>query len=84
MVESARIKHFKALKGQRKIICLAAYPAPMMHDLDTHCDLSLVGNSMAMLSYGMNTTQGAASAAFQEAVFGNTFPLEQHLFWQKL
>ena len=39
MVESARIRHFKSLKGQRKIVCLTAYSAPMTHALDPPCDL---------------------------------------------
>ena len=59
MVESARITHFKSLKGQRKIVCLTAYSAPMTHALDPHCDLLLVGDSVAMVVYGMDTTQGA-------------------------
>ena len=59
MVDSARIAQFKALKGQRKIVCLTAYSAPMAHALDAHCDLLLVGDSVAMVLYGMDTTQGA-------------------------
>ena len=59
MVDSARITQFKALKGQRKIVCLTAYSAPMAHALDAHCDLLLVGDSVAMVLYGMDTTQGA-------------------------
>ena len=57
MVESARIKQFKSLKGQRKIVCLTAYSAPMTHALDPHCDLLLVGDSVAMVVYGMDTTR---------------------------
>jgi 3-methyl-2-oxobutanoate hydroxymethyltransferase len=59
MVESPRIEQFKSLKGQRKIVCLTAYSAPMTHALDPHCDLLLVGDSVAMVLYGMDTTQGA-------------------------
>ena len=59
MVESARIRHFKSLKGQRKIVCLTAYSAPVTHALDPHCDLLLVGDSVAMVVYGMDTTKGA-------------------------
>ena len=59
MVDSARIKQFKSLKGQRKIVCLTAYSAPMTHALDPHCDLLLVGDSVAMVLYGMDTTRGA-------------------------
>ena len=59
MVESARIRHFKSLKGQRKIVCLTAYSAPMTHALDPYCDLLLVGDSVAMVVYGMDTTRAA-------------------------
>ena len=59
MVDSARIKQFKSLKGQRKIVCLTAYSAPMTRALDPHCDLLLVGDSVAMVLYGMDTTRGA-------------------------
>ena len=51
------IETFKALKDQRKIVCLTAYTAPMAHALDPHCDLLLVGDSLAMVIYGMDGTQ---------------------------
>lgn len=53
------ISDFITLKGQRKIVCLTAYSAPMAHALDPHCDLLLVGDSVAMVIYGMDTTQNA-------------------------
>ena len=59
MIESERIKKFKSLKGKRKIVCLTTYSAPMTHALDPHCDLLLVGDSVAMVLYGMESTQGA-------------------------
>ena len=59
MVDSVRIKRFKSLKGQRKIVCLTSYSAPMTNALDPHCDLLLVGDSVAMVVYGMDTTRGA-------------------------
>ena len=55
----SRIDKFVALKGQRKIVCLTAYSAPMAHALDPYCDLLLVGDSVAMVIYGMDTTQDA-------------------------
>ena len=54
-----QITDFMALKGQRKIVCLTAYSAPMAHALDPHCDMLLVGDSVAMVIYGMETTQNA-------------------------
>ena len=59
MHEKPQIADFMALKGQRKIVCLTAYSAPMAHALDPHCDMLLVGDSVAMVIYGMNTTQNA-------------------------
>ncbi|MDC1383199.1 3-methyl-2-oxobutanoate hydroxymethyltransferase [Candidatus Puniceispirillum sp.] len=53
------ISNFVALKGKRKIVCLTAYSAPMAQALDPHCDLLLVGDSVAMVVYGMDTTQDA-------------------------
>jgi 3-methyl-2-oxobutanoate hydroxymethyltransferase len=57
--EKPQIAYFMALKGQRKIVCLTAYSAPMAHALDPHCDMLLVGDSVAMVIYGMGTTQNA-------------------------
>ena len=57
--EKPQITDFMALKGQRKIVCLTAYSAPMAHALDPHCDMLLVGDSVAMVIYGMGTTQNA-------------------------
>ena len=59
MPKKLQIADFMALKGQRKIVCLTAYSAPMAHALDPHCDMLLVGDSVAMVIYGMNTTQNA-------------------------
>lgn len=59
MVDSPRITKFQSLKGHRKIVCLTAYSAPMAHALDPYCDLLLVGDSVAMVLYGMDSTQGA-------------------------
>tara|TARA_B100000989_G_scaffold242065_1_gene188991 strand:- start:315 stop:557 length:243 start_codon:yes stop_codon:yes gene_type:complete len=69
MVGSARIGHFKSPKGQRKIVCLAAYSAPMMHVLYSYCDLQI----------GVS----AAASANHKAVVNETLLLVQHLFWPK-
>ena len=45
MLGKPTINDFVALKGQRKIVCLTAYSAPMANVLDPHCDLLLVGDS---------------------------------------
>lgn len=45
-------------KSGRKIVCLTAYSAPMAAILDQHCDLLLVGDSLGMALYGMDSTLG--------------------------
>lgn len=55
----SKIDEFIALKDQRKIVCLTAYTASMATRLDPHCDLILVGDSVAMVVYGEDTTNTA-------------------------
>ena len=47
-----------ALKGQRPVVSLTAYTTPMARLFDAHCDLLLVGDSLGMVLYGMDTTVG--------------------------
>ncbi|MEM8833851.1 MAG: 3-methyl-2-oxobutanoate hydroxymethyltransferase [Pseudomonadota bacterium] len=50
----------KALQEKKEpIVCLTAYTAPIAHIADAHCDLILVGDSVAMVLYGEDTTQNA-------------------------
>ncbi|MAU41930.1 MAG: 3-methyl-2-oxobutanoate hydroxymethyltransferase [Kordiimonas sp.] len=46
------------LKGKQPIVSLTAYTAPMATLLDPHCDFLLVGDSLAMALYGMDSTIG--------------------------
>lgn len=46
----------RAMKGGEKIVCLTAYTTPMARMLDPHCDLLLVGDSLGMVLYGLDTT----------------------------
>lgn len=48
----------KIRKGQTPIVCLTAYDTPMARRTDAHCDLLLVGDSLAMVVYGLETTRG--------------------------
>lgn len=45
-------------KGGEPVVCLTAYTAPMARLLDPHCDLLLVGDSIGMALYGMESTLG--------------------------
>jgi 3-methyl-2-oxobutanoate hydroxymethyltransferase len=47
-----------ALKGTRPIVSLTAYTTPIARILDRHCDMLLVGDSLGMVLYGMDTTVG--------------------------
>lgn len=47
-----------ALKGERPIVSLTAYTTPIAKLLDPHCDLLLVGDSLGMVLYGLETTVG--------------------------
>ena len=53
------VSDFQSISRKRKIVCLTAYTAPVAMALDTYCDLLLVGDSVAMVLYGMQSTQGA-------------------------
>jgi 3-methyl-2-oxobutanoate hydroxymethyltransferase len=43
-------------KGGTPIVCLTAYTTPMARLLDPHVDILLVGDSLGMVVYGMETT----------------------------
>lgn len=57
MPESDPVTAFRALKGRRPIVCLTACTAPVAAALDPYCDLLLVGDSLAMVVYGMDSTR---------------------------
>jgi 3-methyl-2-oxobutanoate hydroxymethyltransferase len=45
-------------KGGELIVSLTAYTAPMAKILDPHCDFLLVGDSLGMVLYGLDSTLG--------------------------
>ncbi|MCH7888172.1 MAG: 3-methyl-2-oxobutanoate hydroxymethyltransferase, partial [Proteobacteria bacterium] len=45
-------------KGQAPLVCLTAYTAPVAKALDDHVDVLLVGDSLAMVIYGFDSTLG--------------------------
>ncbi|MCM2294245.1 3-methyl-2-oxobutanoate hydroxymethyltransferase [Allorhizobium sp. BGMRC 0089] len=45
-----------SLKGKQPIVSLTAYTTPMARLLDAHCDLLLVGDSLGMVLYGLEST----------------------------
>ncbi len=52
------VSDIQGRKGGRPIVCLTAYSKPMAVWLDKCVDLLLVGDSLAMVIYGMETTRG--------------------------
>ncbi len=53
---SKKIKKILAKKYKRKIVSLTAYSKNVAKILDKHCDIILVGDSMANVLYGMKDT----------------------------
>ena len=47
-----------ARKGKDPIVCLTSYHAHTAKLIDPHVDLLLVGDSLGMVMYGMETTLG--------------------------
>lgn len=47
-------------KGKTPIVCLTAYSTPQAEIVDNHCDLVLVGDSVAMVVHGLPSTVGAS------------------------
>ena len=52
------VSDIAAGKGGKPLVCLTAYSKPMAQWLDSYVDLLLVGDSLAMVIYGMETTRG--------------------------
>lgn len=52
------VPQIRARKGGEPIACLTAYTAPVAKHLDPSLDLLLVGDSLAMVVYGMDSTVG--------------------------
>lgn len=55
------IQEIKAHKNKpQPLVCLTAYTARVAQILDKHCDLLLVGDSMGMVLYGMDSTRAVS------------------------
>lgn len=57
-VRRLTVPEIRARKGREPVVCLTAYTAPMAKLLDPHTDILLVGDSLGMVLYGMETTLG--------------------------
>ncbi|EKV32374.1 3-methyl-2-oxobutanoate hydroxymethyltransferase [Caenispirillum salinarum AK4] len=52
------VRDVAACKGKDPLVVLTCYTAPMAQVLDEHVDMLLVGDSLGMVVYGMDTTLG--------------------------
>lgn len=50
------IKDILSQKGKQPIVCLTAYTASLTRVMDKHADILLVGDSVGMVIYGMDST----------------------------
>lgn len=55
--ERVSVAELRARKGSAPIVCLTAYTTPVARLLDPHVDVLLVGDSLAMVVYGLPNTQ---------------------------
>ena len=55
-VQRTTVRDILLKKGQDPIVCLTAYTTPVARAIDDHCDLVLVGDSLGMVLYGMEST----------------------------
>ncbi len=55
-IKRTTIIDIKARKGGEPLVCLTAYTAPVARILDEHTDILLVGDSLGMVLYGMDST----------------------------
>jgi 3-methyl-2-oxobutanoate hydroxymethyltransferase len=56
--KAVTVQHIRARKNETPIVALTAYTTPVARLLDPHVDLLLVGDSLGMVIYGMETTLG--------------------------
>lgn len=56
MAKRITIKEILNQKGKQPIVCLTAYTAPFAKILDKSVDILLVGDSLGMVLYGMDST----------------------------
>lgn len=59
------IRDIQAMKGKQPVVMLTAYTASMAGLLDPHVDMLLVGDSLGMVVYGMDTTLGVTLAMME-------------------
>ena len=56
-MQKLKIKKILYKKNKTPITCLTAYSKSIAQIADKYCDIILVGDSLGMVLYGMNTTK---------------------------
>ena len=56
-MKKIKIKNILKKKGKTPIVCLTAYSKSVAEILDKYCDIILVGDSVGMALYGMQSTK---------------------------
>jgi len=56
-MNKVKIKQILNKKGKKPIVCLTAYSKTVAQILDKYCDIILVGDSLGMVLYGMDSTK---------------------------
>ena len=57
-IKRITVPQMRARKGEAPIVVLTAYTTPMARLLDPHVDILMVGDSLGMVVYGMDSTLG--------------------------
>lgn len=57
-IKRITVRDIRLRKGGEPVVMLTSYTAPMTRFLDPHVDILLVGDSLGMVVYGMDTTLG--------------------------
>ncbi len=52
------VDDIRAFKNEKKIVCLTAYDTPIARCVDKYSDMILVGDTLAMVVYGLESTRG--------------------------
>jgi 3-methyl-2-oxobutanoate hydroxymethyltransferase len=56
IVKRNTLRTIRKMKGRQKIVCMTAYTKPIATIADRYADLVLVGDSLGMVLYGMDST----------------------------
>ena len=57
-IKRITVPQMRARKGEAPIVVLTAYTTPMARLLDPHVDILMVGDSLGMVVYGLDSTLG--------------------------